>query len=466
MANVVYYLAVDIGASGGRHVLGYIQDGKLCLEEVYRFPNGVVRDGDALCWDVDRLKHHLVLGLQRCREIGKIPSYMGIDTWGVDFVLLDEDDRLIGKPVAYRDHRTDGMEAAVSAMVSDEELYARTGIQKNKINTIYQLMALKQTTPEALQRARTLLMMPDYLHFFLTGKRATEYTNASTTGLLRVQDGDWDRELLTRLGYPTDCFLAPQMPGTVLGSLRQELVDQLGFDLQVILPASHDTASAVLALPVTDHADSIAYLSTGTWSLMGVERTSPDTSEASRKANFTHEGGYQKRYRYLKNIMGLWMIQSIKKENEDRYDFPTLSQMAKSAGEVPWRVNVNDSAFLAPDCMTEAVWQACGRSLSLPQTLAVVYHSLAEAYRDTLNELEHCTGHSIDTLYMIGGGSRDEYLNELTARISGRMIYTGLVEATSTGNILCQMLGSGALSSLTEARQLCAASFPMKQVKN
>ncbi len=463
---MVYYLAVDIGASGGRHVLGYIQDGKLCLEEVYRFPNGVVRDGDVLCWDVDRLKHHLVLGLQRCREIGKIPSYMGIDTWGVDFVLLDEDDRLIGKPVAYRDHRTDGMEAVVSAIVSDEELYARTGIQKNKINTVYQLMALKQTAPEELQRARTLLMMPDYLHFFLTGKRATEYTNASTTGLLRVQDGDWDRELLTRLGYPIDCFLTPQMPGTVLGCLRQELADQLGFDLQVILPASHDTASAVLALPVTDHADSIAYLSTGTWSLMGVERTSHDTSEASRKANFTHEGGYQKRYRYLKNIMGLWMIQSIKKENEDRYDFPTLSQMAKSAGEVPWRVNVNDSAFLAPDCMTEAVWRACGRSLSLPQTLAVVYHSLAEAYRDTLNELEHCTGHSIDTLYMIGGGSRDAYLNELTARISGRAVYTGLVEATSTGNILCQMLGSGALSSLTKARQLCAASFPMKQVKN
>ena len=254
------------------------------------------------------------------------------------------------------------------------------------------------------------------------------------------------------------------MPGTVLGGLRAELVEALGFDVTVVLPASHDTGSAVLALPVVGESDSLAYLSSGTWSLMGVERLTPDTGDASRAANFTHEGGYDKRYRYLKNIMGLWMIQSIKKECNDEYDFPTLSQMARAAGDVAWRVNVNDGAFLAPDSMIGAVKAAVGKDLTLPEVLAVVYLSLAETYRDTLDELEVCTGKKIDTLYIIGGGSRDTYLNELTARISGRTVYTGLVEATSTGNILCQMLGSGALSSLSEARALCAKSFAVTKV--
>lgn len=467
MEKTTYYLAVDIGASSGRHVLGYVEDGVLKLEEVYRFPNGVHDDGGTLCWDIEGLKQHVVVGLAKCREIGKIPSYMGIDTWGVDFVLLDEHDNLIGKTVAYRDSRTRGMDAPVAALLSDEALYARTGIQKNIINTIYQLMSIKQTAPEQLAAAKTFLMMPDYLNFVLTGKKAVEYTDASTTGLLDVNSGDWDRELLTTLGYPEEIFPTPTMPGTVLGSLRPALAQELGFDLQVILPASHDTGSAVLALPVTEtqeSGDHFAYLSSGTWSLMGVERMQPDTGDVSRAANFTHEGGYDKRYRYLKNIMGLWMIQSIKKECNDAYDFPTLSSMAREAGEVKWRINVNDDAFLAPESMINAVKTACGEELTLPQVLAVVYLSLAETYRDTLNELEGCTGHKIDTLYIIGGGSRDAYLNELTARISGRVVYTGLVEATSTGNILCQMLGSGALSDLQAARALCAKSFAVSRV--
>jgi rhamnulokinase len=291
-----------------------------------------------------------------------------------------------------------------------------------------------------------------------------EYTDASTTGLLEVASGDWDRALLTSLGYPESAFIKPTMPGTLLGTLREELVAALGFDVTVVLPASHDTGSAVLALPVVGASDSLAYLSSGTWSLMGVERMQPDTSVASRAANFTHEGGYDKRYRYLKNIMGLWMIQSVKKECNDAYDFPTLSQMAREAGEVKWRVNVNDDAFLAPDSMINAVKAAVGEELTLSEVLAVIYLSLAETYRDTLDELEVCTGKKIDTLYIIGGGSRDTYLNELTARISGRSVYTGLVEATSTGNILCQMLSSGALSSLQEARELCAKSFAVAKV--
>ena len=464
MKDTLYYLAVDIGASSGRHVLGWIKDGVLQLEEVYRFPNGVVRDGGTLCWDVENLKKHVIAGIAKCREIGKIPTYMGIDTWGVDFVLLDEADEIIGKTVAYRDSRTQGMDEKVSAYISEADLYGRTGIQKNSFNTIYQLMAIKESTPDDLARAKTLLMMPDYLNFVLTGKKAVEYTDASTTGLLDVSSGDWDRELLEILGYPTDIFMQPTMPGTVLGGLRAELAASLGFDVTVVLPASHDTGSAVLALPVVGEADSLAYLSSGTWSLMGVERMEPDTSARSHTANFTHEGGYDKRYRYLKNIMGLWMIQSVKKECNDEYDFPTLSRMAREAGEVAWRVNVNDDAFLAPDSMIDAVKAAVGKDLTLPEVLAVIYLSLAETYRDTLDELERCTGKKIDTLYIIGGGSRDTYLNELTARISGRTVCTGLVEATSTGNILCQMLGSGTLSCLQEARELCAKSFAVAKV--
>ncbi|MBQ8718308.1 MAG: rhamnulokinase [Clostridia bacterium] len=464
MKDTLYYLAVDIGASSGRHVLGWIKDGVLQLEEVYRFPNGVVRDGGTLCWDVENLKKHVIAGIAKCREIGKIPTYMGIDTWGVDFVLLDEADEIIGKTVAYRDSRTQGMDEKVSAYISEADLYGRTGIQKNSFNTIYQLMAIKESTPDDLARAKTLLMMPDYLNFVLTGKKAVEYTDASTTGLLDVSSGDWDRELLEILGYPTDIFMQPTMPGTVLGGLRAELAASLGFDVTVVLPASHDTGSAVLALPVVGEADSLAYLSSGTWSLMGVERMEPDTSARSHAANFTHEGGYDKRYRYLKNIMGLWMIQSVKKECNDEYDFPTLSRMAREVGEVAWRVNVNDDAFLAPDSMIDAVKAAVGKDLTLPEVLAVIYLSLAETYRNTLDELERCTGKKIDTLYIIGGGSRDTYLNELTARISGRTVCTGLVEATSTGNILCQMLGSGMLSCLQEARELCAKSFAVAKV--
>ena len=470
MKDATYYLAVDIGASSGRHVLGWLEDGRLQMQEVYRFPNGVQNVDGTLCWDIEALTAHVIAGIAECRKLGKIPTYMGIDTWGCDFVLLDEQDCRIGQTVAYRDGRTQGMDARVYEAVSESELYARTGIQKLQFNTVYQLMALREQHPEQLAAAKTFLMIPDYLNFVLTGIKAVEYTDATTAQLINVHTGDWDWELLRRLGYPSDMFPSIKMPGTPLGCLRAALVEQLGFDVRVILPPSHDTASAVLALPVAKGegkaGENAAYLSSGTWSLMGVERTEPDASEASRLSNFTHEGGYDKRYRYLKNIMGLWMIQSVKRECGDAYDFPTLSRMAKEAGDTPYRVDVNDEAFLAPDSMIAAVREKCGAALDLPELLSVIYHSLAEAYRDTMDELEARLSHPIDTLYIIGGGSRDSYLNELTARISGRVVYTGLVEATSTGNILCQMLGSGAIASLEQARDISAHSFDVTRVDN
>lgn len=461
MTNIVYYLAVDIGASSGRHMLGWIEDGRLHLEEMYRFPNGAQSRDGTLCWDAEGLVHHVIEGLRACQRQGKIPSYMGIDTWGVDYALLDAEGERIGSLIAYRDDRNIGMDREVSRYVSETELYSRTGIQKASFNTVYQLMAHKLQRPDELAAAKTLLMVPDYLNYCLTGKRAVEYTDASTTSLLDVHTGDWDKELLALLGYPADIFPPICPPGTVLGGLKQELVDELGFDVQVILPPSHDTASAVLALP-TERTDA-AYLSSGTWSLMGVERIEPDVSEASRQANFTHEGGYDKRYRYLKNITGLWMIQSVRRELDGKYGFGELSAMARAFGEPDCRVDVNDAAFLAPDSMIEAVKTACGKEMELDELLAVIYYSLAEKYRDTLDELESLLGYKLNALYIIGGGSQDTYLNELTARVSGREVYTGVVEATATGNLLCQMLATGVFRDRLEARETVARSFDVKQ---
>jgi rhamnulokinase len=386
---------------------------------------------------------------------------MAIDTWGVDYALLDERGELIGSMIAYRDDRTLGMDAKVRELVSEQQLYMRTGIQKLSFNTVYQLMAHQLQQPEQLASAKTLLMVPDYLNYCLTGKCAVEYTDASTTALLDVKSGDWDRELIEALGYPTQLFPTVCPPGMLLGNLKRELVDELGFDVQIVLAPSHDTASAVLACP-TEREDA-AYLSSGTWSLMGVERTTPDTSEASRLANFTNEGGYDKRYRYLKNIMGLWMIQSVRRELDGQYGFGELSAMAREFGQTELRVNVNDDAFLAPVSMIEAVKTACGKEMALDEVLAVIYYSLAETYRDTLNELEARTGRTLGALYIIGGGSQDTYLNELTAKISGREVYTGVVEATATGNLLCQMLATGVFADRREARDTVARSFDVKE---
>lgn len=463
MARNAYYLAVDIGASSGRHIIGWLEEGRLHMEEVYRFPNGAADVNGTLCWNHEALVHHLVQGLIACREKGMIPSYMAIDTWGVDYALLDEKGELIGSLIAYRDDRTLGMDAKVRELVPEQQLYARTGIQKLSFNTVYQLMAHRVQQPKQLASAKTLLMVPDYLNYCLTGKCSVEYTDASTTALLDVERGDWDRELIQALGYPADIFLPVCPPGTLLGGLKKELVAQLGFDVQVILAPSHDTASAVLACP-TEREDA-AYLSSGTWSLMGVERMAPDTSEASRLANFTNEGGYDKRYRYLKNIMGLWMIQSVRRELNGAYGFGELSAMAREFGETELRVNVNDDAFLAPDSMIDAVKRACGKDLEPSELLAVIYYSLADTYRDTLDELEAQIGRKLNALYIIGGGSQDTYLNELTARISGREVYTGVIEATAIGNLLCQMMATGTLHDRAHARETVAASFEIKKTQ-
>ena len=457
-----YYLAVDIGASSGRHILGRIENGRIVLEEIYRFKNGMIKKNGMRCWDHESLFENVVEGMKQCVKLGKIPTCMGIDTWGVDFALLDEKDQIIGDTVGYRDSRNEGMDALVEAMIPPEELYARTGIQKQIFNTIYQLMAVKTKTPEQLARAKTLLMMPDYLNFRLTGVKHQEYTNATTSGMVNVETGEWDMEIVRRLGYPEHLFGTLSMAGDEVGTLSQEIAEKVGYNLTVLHAPSHDTASAVLAVPIS--SENALYISSGTWSLMGTESFEAIAGDMARRFNFANEGGYEKRYRFLKNIMGLWIIQSIKAEAE-KYSFGELCDMARAVGDTDARIDVNDVAFLAPANMTEAIRTYCKRpDMPLDEVLCCVYHSLAESYANTAKEIEVCLGKAPDALHIVGGGSRDDYLNELAAKACGLKVFAGPTEATAIGNLLCQMIAYGEYQSVKEARAAVAASFDVNEI--
>ena len=457
-----YHLAIDIGASSGRHILGHLDDGKIILEEIYRFPNGAEMKDGHLCWDVDALFVSILNGLKACKAAGKIPTTIGIDTWAIDFVRLDSENHRLGDVVAYRDHRTEGMRDWVRSRIPDEELYARTGIQYQPFNTIYQLAAIR----DILAETDSILMVPDYFHFLLTGNKCFEYTNASTTGLLNAAKKTWDYDLIDTLGYPRRLFPALSLPGTVVGSLLPEIQAEVGFDSQVVLPATHDTGSAFMAVPAkNDHS---VYLSSGTWSLLGVENRSPITTAASCSANFTNEGGYEYRYRYLKNIMGLWMIQSIRKEAGSEYSFQQLIDMAE-ASAFSGLVDANDDAFLAPVSMVQAVKDYCSaHGQPIPKTLAdtlkCVYRSLAVCYRDAIAELETLTGIHYTAIHIVGGGSNASYLNRLTAEATGLPVYAGPTEGTALGNIMAQLIGSGEFRDLDQARLAIDKSFDITEV--
>ena len=460
-----YYLAVDIGASSGRLILGHLENGKMELEEVHRFENGMVKKDGELCWEFDRLFQEIKNGLKKCKEIGKIPVSMGVDTWRVDFVLMDKDDKVLGNTVGYRDHRNEGMDEEVYKTISLEDLYARTGIQKAIFNTVYQLMAVKTKHPEYLEQAETMLHVPDYFHYLLTGKKTCEYTEATTGQLVNAETKDWDYELIDKLGYPRKMFQKLIMPGTSVGHFTEEVKAEVGFDVEVVAPATHDTGSAVLAVPAND--DDFIYISSGTWSLMGIEREKADCSKKSCEMNFTNEGGYAGRFRYLKNIMGLWMIQSVRHEYDDKYGFAEICQMAEEAKDFPSRVDANDECFLSPESMIEEVKDYCRRTgQKVPETLGeiatVIYTSLAECYAKTAKELEEMTGRTFSRIHVVGGGSNAGYLNELTARATGKEVHAGPGEATAIGNITAQMLKAEEFKSIEEARTTIHESFGIK----
>ena len=482
---MTYHLAIDIGASSGRHILGHLEDGKMVLEEVYRFDNSQIRKDGHDCWDHQALARSVLQGIAKCKEIGKIPATIGIDTWGVDFVLLDDRGIPCSDMVAYRDARTEGADALVDAAISADELYARCGIQKMLFNTIYQLAALKKEHPEQLEKAQRLLMVPEYLNFVLTGKMANEYTNATTGNLVNARAKDWDWEVIDKLGLPRRIFGKLEMPGTTLGGLTSAVQATVGFDAQVVLPATHDTGSAFLAVPARD--DQAVYISSGTWSLLGVENAEPITTPEAKAANFTNEGGAWYRFRFLKNIMGLWMIQSIRRElngvdyvegkektatwtladyeKGKKYSFADLENAAKAASAFAGRVNANDTRFFSPASMIAEVLAAADvKPATVGELMQCVYASLADCYAKMIRNLSGLTGKTYTSVNIVGGGSKDGYLNKLTASATGLEVFAGPTEGTAIGNLIVQFIAAGELADLAAARACVGQSFDVTRV--
>ena len=461
-----YHLAIDLGASSGRHILGHAEQGKIVLEEVHRFQNGYEKRDGHFCWNTEKIFAEMLTGLKKCKELGKIPESVGIDTWGVDFVLLDKDENVLGNAVAYRDKRTKGMDEALEEILSYPEFYRRTGIQKQIFNTVYQLMALKKENPGQLEKAEHFLTIPDYLHYSLTGNMQNEYTIATTTALVNASSKEWDKELISMLGLPTHIFKKITPPGKMIGSFSKQIAEEVGYTAEVILPPSHDTASAFLAVPA--ESENAIYISSGTWSLLGVENKEPITNLESLSSNFTNEGGYQYRYRYLRNIMGLWILQSIRREHDGKFSFAEMSQMARKYVQFKMHISVNDNRFLAPASMTEEIKSALREtgeqdSFELGEIIQCVYISLVQSYKETIIDMQKITGKVYDCIHIVGGGSQDEYLNGLIAEEIGLPVFAGPTEGTALGNLMTQMIESGTFADVEESRKAVRNSFEIKE---
>lgn len=459
-----YYLSIDIGASSGRHILSSVQNGKLVLEEVYRFENGMTQKDGHLVWEYEKLFSNIIAGLKECKKLDKIPVSVGIDTWGVDYALIDADGKVIGDVYAYRDGRTEEPIKKVHEIIPFETLYKRTGSQFQIYNTIYQLYTDKLSGK--LNKAERFLMMPDFFNYLLTGVMKNEFTNASTTGLMSAKTRDWDMETVKELGLPEKLFKELSDPATLVGNLKPEIAKEIGYDIKVVLPATHDTASAVMAVPEIGQP---LYISSGTWSLLGIESPVAISTEEALKENFTNEGGYERSTRFLKNIMGLWMIQCVRREYNKKYswgDFVTLSKEVKDFDSI---VDVNDNSFLAPASMIEAIKDYCRKTgQKVPETpgeiALCVYDSLAVCYKRAVETVERVTGYKFDTIHIVGGGCQNAYLNELTAKRTGRRVVAGPVEATAIGNALSQLLYDGAVKNINEAKELVKVSFDTETI--
>lgn len=460
-------LALDLGAESGRAVLGHLDGERLRIEEVHRFPNQPVTQEATLLWDFPRLVGEVLAGIGRGARGGRLDS-VGVDTWGVDFGLLDERGELLGSPVHYRDRRTEGMVDEICRRVPRAELFARTGIQFVPFNSLCQLMAMRVAGDARLDAARTFLTMPDLFHRVLCGAACCEYTIATTTQCLDATRRTWAADVLDRLGIPSAMFPELVEPGTILGPIRAEIAGRTGAGLaQVVAPASHDTASAVAAVPFAGDVPA-AYVSSGTWSLVGVEAARPALGPAALAANVTNEGGLDRMFRLLKNVAGLWLVQECcrtwAREGRD-FDYAELVAMARRARPHAAFVDPDDERFLAPGDMPGRLRAYCRESGQRPpeepgQVVRMILESLALKTRWVLGAISGLTGWAPRAIHMVGGGTRNRLLCELTAQATGLPVLAGPAEATAIGNLLVQAMALGELASVAEGRALVRRSFP------
>ena len=461
-----YALAIDLGASSGRHILGRIENGKIAIQEIYRFTNTMQERNGHLCWDADETYAHVLEGLRKCKALGMYPATLGIDTWGVDYVLLNANGERVDDAIAYRDRRTEGMPQRLDQSIAAQSLYARTGIARQSYNTIYQLMAEFSEHPERYGQENRLLFTPCYLNYRLTGVAHNVYSIASTSGLLNAQTRQWDDAVLHAASIPAKLLgEQPLPPGTRLGALRPSLSQSVGFTCDVMMPACHDTGCAYLAVPT--QGDGAATLSSGTWSLLGMELDAPVCSEAARMAGFTNEGGYGGTIRFIRNIMGLWILQCIRKEWKDRYTFEEMSEIANQGSAYTPTFDATNERFLAPKSMVSEIEAALYESgQAVPHSdealLYCVHHSLALCYQQAITKLSAISGKKITSLHVVGGGCQNRTLNQLTANVTGLEVCAGPVECTALGNLLAQWIATGEVNGVGAARALLQKSVTLE----
>ncbi|MCX6375551.1 MAG: rhamnulokinase [Armatimonadetes bacterium] len=470
MSSELKFLAFDLGAESGRAVMGLLRDDKLRLEDIHRFRNGSVSVGSRLHWDVLRLFEEMKEGLRMAVQThGKDIASAGLDTWGVDFALLGQNVLLLDNPVSHRDSRTDGMLEEAWKIVPRAEIYARTGIQFMQLNTLYQMLALARQSRWVLETARTMLMMPDLLNFWFTGVKANEFTEATTTQFYNPRAGGWATDLLAKLDIPSHFLQEIVQPGTVLGKLRASIASETGApEIPFVAPATHDTGSAVAAVPSAS-GGSHAYISSGTWSLMGVESTEPIINEKALEFNITNEGGVAGTFRVLRNIMGLWLVQECRRIwalSGREFSYSELTEMASSAEPFRSIVDPDDASFLKPGDMPARIREYCKRTNQpVPQdegsVVRTALDSLALKYRFVLERLEMLTGGRLSPIHIVGGGIQNTLLCQLTANVTERPVVAGPVEATAIGNILVQAMGHGYVSSIEHLREIVRNSFEM-----
>ena len=467
--EVHHFLAFDCGATSGRAILGTLEGERFSMEEVYRFPNRTLEIGGKFYWNVYSIYEHFITCLTQLGQKGIRPDSIGIDTWGVDFGCIAADGTLLGLPRAYRDPYTAGIPEEVFGIVPREELYGATGIQIMDFNTVFQLYAQQKEGSTALKEARALLFMPDLLSYMLTGNRVCEYTDASTSGMMNQRTRDFEKPLLERLGLDPSKLLPVVQPGTPVGVLRPQIAEATGLGpVPVVAVAGHDTASAIAAVPASDGR--FAYLSSGTWSLMGIELEAPVMTAESARLNFTNEGGIEGTTRFLKNITGMWLLEQCRAvwaRERRNYSYPELAEMARAAAGFPSVVNPDDPRFANPANMVEEIRNALRESGQVvPATdgemVACIYHSLTRRYAEVLEMLRGFAPFPIDKLHVIGGGSANDLMSQWTADALGIPVVAGPVEATAIGNLMVQAKAAGLVADRWAMRRIIADSFSVK----